>query len=193
MKKNLIIGAIALLAASSAFAQTASYGRPFKGVFGAGLAMGGQEYTSGTSSDGTVTKSRAGDGIVLFAGAEYRVNQDIALQLTYGYSTDRTNTDSLSTKIIRRPVELLVYGYKSEKFRFGAGPRVVKNPTLTTRQPSGTSVVNYDNSIGGVIEVEYFLNKRLGLKGRLINDTYKAKGQGDRNGSHIEILGSIYL
>jgi hypothetical protein len=193
MKKNLIIGAIALLAASSAFAQTASYGRPFKGVVGAGLAMGGQDYTSGKSLDGTESKSRAGDGIVLFAGAEYRIDQDIAVQLTYGYSSDRTNTDSESTKIIRRPVELLVYGYKNEQWRFGAGPRVIRKPTLTTTTLTGRTVTKYENSVGGVIEVEYLANKRLGFKARLINDTYKAPRTEDRNGSHFEILGSFYL
>lgn len=61
---------------------------------------------------------------------------------------------------------------------------------------SGTAAgieTKFDNTVGGVLEAEYFWTPSLGMKMRYVNETSKADGYRDVKANHVGISANYYF
>ena len=192
MKKTVLASLLALAAVGSAHAQAGF--QPARFVLGGGFTFGGDKLATVAFTNGQDQDIRAGQLFAIHAGIDMLVNDQFSVQATVGYHADSTSGTNGSLRFTRFPVELLAYVHLNPQVRIGGGARFVNSPDL-----SGSGVVNgldvgFDNTVGGVIEGEYFFSPMFGLKLRGVSETYKVKNSGFKvNGGHVGIYGNFYF
>lgn len=192
MKKIVLASLLAFAALGSAHAQ-AGY-QPARFVLGGGFTFGGDKLATVAFTNGQDQDIRAGGLFAIHAGIDVLLNDRFSVQATVGYHADSTSGTNGSLRFARYPIELLAYGHINPQVRVGGGVRFVNSPDL-----SGSGVVNgvdvsFDNTVGGIIEGEYFFSPNFGLKLRGVSETYKVKNTGFKaNGGHIGIYGNFYF
>ena len=173
MKQTVIACAISLLAMGAAQAQNADKQLHF--LVGAGATYGGDKLATTVYTDGSRSNIRAGSGLALLAGVEYRVTPEFAVQGTVGYHIEFTQQASNGDADFRRvPVEVLAYYKVAPQWRVGGGVRFVSNAKLHGSGYASGLNEDFDNTTGGVAEAEYFINPNLGIKVRYVGETYKS-------------------
>ncbi len=185
-----IICAALLLIGASAFAQDAPALVTWRPFVGAGLTYGGDrlarvEYTNDTSET-----LHAGGIVHLVAGVDARFTPLVSAQLNIGYHVDSTSGSDASLRFQRFPVELLAYLSVNEKFRIGGGARFVSGAKVTGSGVFDSAHAEFESTTGAVIEGEYFITPKVGVKLRAVSEKYKLKYDSDKiDGSH----GGVYL
>lgn len=192
INKTFAACAVSLTFFSAAQAQTAN---PVRFVVGAGITSGGDKMATARYTNGDSSKIKAGSGLQLLAGVDYRVNPQVSLQANVGVHThftpEASNGDANFTRI---PVELLAYFHPSAQWRIGGGARLVASPKLNGSGAGSYMDRDFKNATGAVLEAEYFLSPRVGLKVRVVNEQYKAKvGKDDFSGNHVGFFGNFYF
>jgi hypothetical protein len=194
MKKLFLVGALALLTATSAFAQQAPSEKPLSFVAGFGITVGGDKLATAQYTNGTSQKITAGGIFQFHGGAEYRINPEFSVQGTVGYHADSTSGTNGSITFSRIPVELIGYFHSNDQWRVGAGARFVNNIELSSSGVASGINDKYDNAVGGVFEVEYFTSKKFGLKVRYVKETYKSTVYNyEVDASHVGFFGNFYF
>lgn len=146
-------------------------------LLGAGLTFGGDTLATTFFTDGTRSDIKAGQLLQLYGGLEYRATPVLSVQATVGYHVDNSTASNGSVKFSRVPVELLGHFHASDKWQFGGGLRLVSGPKLSSSgAASSIGSVDFDNTIGTVIEGEYRTSSQLGFKLRYVSEKYEAKG-----------------
>jgi hypothetical protein len=198
MKK--IASALALTGATLGAAQAQSFvqvqdvaTKPLRLVLGAGYTHGGDHLATAIYEDGLEVKIRGGNGIVLLAGVDYRIDPRFSVQGTVGYHVDRANAHNAGLRFERVPVELLGYYHVNDKLRAGGGLRYVTNTTLVVRA-AGDRDVQFKDTTSAVAEIEYLFSPRVGFKLRYVNDNFKEERSGAPvKGDHVGVLVNAYF
>ena len=193
MKKVILASLLVFAALSSAEAQTGL--RPARFVLGGGFTFGGDKLATVAFTNGQDQDIRAGGLFAIHAGVDMLINDQVSVQATVGYHTDGTSAASNgSLRFSRFPVELLGYVHLNPQVRVGGGVRFVNSPELSGSGAVGGLDVSFDNTVGGIIEGEYFFSPNFGLKLRGVSETYRVRSTGFKvNGGHVGIYGNFYF
>lgn len=194
---KLAVAALALaLVSISAQAQTDAPASEKKVRFlvGAGLTFGGDKLASAEYTDGSSQELHGGGLIALYAGVEYAVNPSVSLQANIGYHVDQASADNGELRFERYPLELMAYYKVSDKWRAGAGVRIVNSPRFASSGAGDMGDFNFKNTSGAVIEAEYMASPRIGYKMRYVNEKYTPKAAPVKvDGSHFGVMANFYF
>lgn len=194
MKKIALVIALAIASLTSAQAQTQAPARKqLRFLVGTGITFGGDKLMTVEYENGVEMDIRAGGMIAFTAGIDYFVNDKFSFQGTIGYHVDNTSARNADARFERFPIELLAYYHVSPSWRIGGGARYVSNPKLKT---DGLAMGNFsfDNSVGGVLEAEYLMNRHVGFKVRYVMEKYESKFlEKSIDGNHVGIFANYYF
>ncbi|NHZ93452.1 outer membrane beta-barrel protein [Massilia sp. CCM 8733] len=201
MKKIAFVIAVAIASFGSAQAQTqAPAANPLRFVVGAGLTAGGDKLATAKYSNGGSIDVRAGGMIAFLAGVDYRVNQEFSFQGTVGFHVDQASARNGDVTFKRFPIEVLAYFHPTDKMRIGGGVRYVSSPKLNGDGFGAGVYQEFDNTVGAVVEGEYFFSPNVGLKLRYVKEEYESSYVYRRQtfvektkGDHVGIFGNFYF
>jgi hypothetical protein len=185
----------AALAASALAAQAADATPAVRPLVGFGLTFGGDTLATVQFSDGTTDSIKAGGLAYLYAGAEFRVGTEMAIQATVGYHVDDTRSSGNgSLRFSRYPVDLIALYSVNDRVRLGAGAQIVGSAKLAGSGVASAVAVDFQSSTGALVEAEYLFTPNLGAKLRFVSHTYKPKGTGlSVDGNHVGLMLGYYF
>jgi len=175
--------------------QIAKQDKPLHVVLGGGLTFGGDTLGTFVYTDGSTDSINAGELLLVHAGLDYRLSDEVSLQGTLGIHIDTTKQASNGEATFSRvPLDLLAYYHVSDDFRIGGGARIVFGPKLKGTGLAAGIDESFDNTIGVVIEAEYMVLPMLGFKLRHVTEKYRLPGSPFTiNGTHLGLLVNAYL
>jgi hypothetical protein len=193
--KKLILAFTAMFATlGAAQAQTAVDGPlPVRLLLGVGVSGGGDRLVSAQYEDGSTVNLHAGGLVYLTAGVDYHILPEFSLQGTINYHVDSADARNGEIRFERYPIELIAYYQPNPVFRVGGGLRWVSGPKLTGSGLASDLSVSFEKTRSAVVEAEYFVDADLGIKLRYVNETYKAPGRKDIDGSHVGLSANFYF
>lgn len=196
--KKIALAFTALLATAGAQAQTVFVPAPYavpatRFLLGMGLSAGGDQLASAHYTNGDDVNIHAGGTVYLTAGVDYRITPVVSLQTTINYHVDRASARNGDITFERFPVELIGYYQPNPMWRVGGGVRYTMSPKLSGSGVASGMDVSFDNTTSAVVEAEYFFAPRLGVKLRYVNETFKAPGYSDVDGSHVGVSANYYF
>jgi hypothetical protein len=195
MKKIVFTLATLFATVGVAHAQMAAPAAPAPARFlvGMGLSGGGDELASAKYTNGDTVNLHGGGLIYFTAGVDYHFMPQFSLQGTVNYHVDRANAKNGDIKFERFPVELIAYYQPNPAWRVGGGVRYVNSPKLSGSGVGSGLDIDFDNTTSAVIEAEYFTSPKVGFKLRYVNETFKARGFQDIDGSHVGLSANFYF
>ncbi|MGZ8288786.1 MAG: outer membrane beta-barrel protein [Telluria sp.] len=193
MKKTLL----ACVLAAATFCANAQQA-PVKNqrfVIGTGLTFGGDRLATTTYTNGDSANIRAGSGLQLQAGVEYRLNPLFSVQGNVGYhihfTPEASNGDADFSRI---PVELIGYYHANDKWRVGGGMRFVRNAKLSGSGFAYGLDESFEDTTGGIVELEYLYSPSLGFKLRGVGEKYESRYSiGSAKGNHVGMFANFYF
>jgi opacity protein-like surface antigen len=193
--KKIVFAVTALFATmGAAQAQTSVPApAPVRFLLGMGLSGGGDELASARYTNGRNVNLHAGGLVYFTAGVDYRIAPQFSLQGTVNYHVDRANATNGDIKFERFPVELIGYYQPNPAWRVGGGVRYTNSPKLSGSGVASGTDVSFDNTTSAVVEGEYFVGRKLGVKLRYVNETFKSRGYKDVDGSHVGLSANFYF
>lgn len=192
--KSVVIGAALTTLALAASAQGQDT-RPVRPLVGMGLTFGGDKLASVSFTDGSTESIRSGGLFTIYAGAEFRASDVLAIQATLGYHTDSTSAASNgSLRFARYPLDLLALYSVNDKVRLGGGVEFVNSPKVAGRGDLGDINVGFKNSTGLVLEGEYLFSPRFGAKARVAAHEFESKATGAKvDGNYVGLMLNYYF
>lgn len=190
MKKWFSIVALAT-AATAAVAQTQEPAVRF--YSSAGVSFGGDELASGRYTNGSSFSIKAGGGLMLNLGVAVALTDKVDGVVTVGYHSASTNASNGDVSFKRTPVELLGFYALDKNWRLGGGLRSAGSAQLSgSGAASNVGTVDFNNSMGTVLEVQYLMDKnsqsraRWGVSGRYVMESFEEKTtKASVNGNHL--------
>jgi hypothetical protein len=192
-KKLLAFGLLFSMFTVSHAQEIPTMQSPTRLLLGMGLSGGGDKLVSARYTNGDTVNIHAGGLIYFTAGVDYRVTPEFSLQATANYHVDRANANNGNIKFERFPVELIGYYQPNPAWRVGGGVRYASGQKLSGSGVASGTDASFDNSTSAVIEGEYFVNPKLGIKLRYVHETIKSSGYGDLDGSHAGLSANFYF
>ena len=178
--------------AGNAQAQTVS--SPLSFVAGAGYARGGDIVAVGVYTDGSVTNIKAGNGLEVYLGGAYRLNEQFAVQADLGYQSSTGDATNAELTFKRFPIELLGYYYLNKSWRVGAGARFDERVKLSGTGVASADQVDFDSAVGAMAEIEYLVTPEFGVKFRAVKESFKPTGYTNTfSGNQAAILVTLYF
>jgi len=172
----IVASAVVLLTGITANVQAQTVSNPLSGVAGAGYGRGGDIVAVGTYTDGSITNVRAGNGLEIYLGAAYRLNEQFALQADVGYQSSTGNAVNGELTFKRFPIELLGYYYLNNSWRLGAGARFDERVKLSGSGVASAAQFDFDSATGAIAEIEYLITPQFGVKLRAVKESFKPTG-----------------
>ena len=185
----------AALAASTLAAQAQGVAPAVRPLVGFGLTFGGDTLATVQYSDGTTDSIKAGGLAHVYAGAEFKVGTEMAIQATIGYHVDDTRGSSNgSLRFSRYPIDLIALYSVNDRVRLGAGAQFVSSAKLAGSGVASAVAADFQSSTGALVEAEYLFTPNLGAKLRFVSHTYKPKGTGiSVDGNHVGVMLGYYF
>jgi opacity protein-like surface antigen len=199
MKKTLLAFVLAFASLGAAEAQTYVQvpdlaTRPLRFVAGAGATFGGDELVTTHYENGHEATLRAGAGLALLAGVDYRFNPQFSAQATVGYHIDMNNGSNGDATFERVPFELIGYYHVNDKVRVGGGLRYVTGTTLSSSGVGSFGDYDFKDTTSALAELEYMATPRIGVKLRYVNEQFKEKETNiGEKGDHVGLLVNFYF
>ncbi|PRC94525.1 DUF2846 domain-containing protein [Solimicrobium silvestre] len=163
-------------------------------VLGLGLTAGGDNLETTTYTNGSTSSIHAGSGVQFLTGLDYRINDSFSVQGTVGFQDMVSAARNGNVSFTRFPIELLGYYSLNKSWRIGGGVRFVQDPTLSGNGIGSNISVDFNNTVGSVLEVEYLANKHLGFKFRAVKESFTAVGQTESvNGDQFGFFTNFYF
>jgi hypothetical protein len=167
---------------------------PARFLVGMGLSGGGDELASARAPNGSTEHIHAGGLVYFTAGIDYHFTPQFSLQGTINYHVDSASTgNGGDIRFERFPIELIGYYQPNPLFRVGGGVRYTSSPTLTGSSVASNRDLSFDNTTSAVVEAEYFADPEFGIKLRYVHETFKARGVGQVDGSHVGLSLNYYF
>lgn len=195
MKKFAFSIALAIASMGAAHAQAPAANNDGLHFFlGAGLTFGGDKLAKLEYDNGTDSSVTAGGLVQLQGGVEYRINSDFAVQTSIGYHVSDATASDGSIRFTRMPIELIGYYNVAPQWRIGAGARYVSNAKLKASGNAGHGHVDFDNAVGALIEAEYMISPKAGVKMRIVSEKYETTIDKYKvDGNHVGGFFSYYF
>ncbi len=181
--------------ASSAQAQTSpATDRPLRFFLGMGATFGGDNLATAKFTNGETANVRAGGVVQFHGGATYKFTDTISGTLAAGYHFNRVSASNGSITFSRYPVELLGHYAVTPAVRLGGGLRLISSPKLTSSGVASGIKSDFGSTTGLVVEGEYLISDRYGIKLRYVNEEYKINGTNKKvDGSHAGLMFNFYF
>jgi hypothetical protein len=192
-KKFLAFGLLFFVLSVSHALEIVTTQSPSHFLLGMGLSGGGDKLISTRYTNGDTVNIHAGGLIYFTAGVDYRVTPEFSLQATANYQVERANANNGNIKFERFPAELIGYYQPNPAWRVGGGVRYASGQKLSGSGVASGMDASFDNSTSTVVEGEYFVNPKLGIKLRYVHETIKSSGYGDIDGSHAGLSANFYF
>jgi hypothetical protein len=193
MKKTFIAFAAFLAMAGTVQAQTfASPASPTRFLLGMGVSRGGEDLAHVTFEDGFSHNIRTGGLVYFTAGADYRISPAFSVQGTLNYHYDGNKAKNGDVKFERFPIELIAYYQPHPQWRVGGGIRYTAGPKLSSSGVAEGMDIKFDDATSAVIEAEYFVTPKVGIKLRYVNETLKVRGY-EVDANHVGLSGNYYF
>lgn len=171
----LVLSGVLLLAATAARAQGVVPG-DFRFALTAGLTGGGDKLATATFRDGSTQSIRAGGLVQIGAGVLWQpAGTPLAVQATFNYHVDSVNASNGDLRFSRYPVEVLGFYTGLGPWRIGGGARFVLDPSLTIDVPGTNLTVDFEDTIGAVLEAGYQFGRYVSVNLRYTVEKYKPK------------------
>lgn len=165
-----------------------------RGILGVGITSGGDTLASVTFTNGDTEDVKGGGLIHIYGGAEFRISPQVSVQGTFGYHvSDTSSASNGSLRFSRYPLELLAHYQINDKVRLGGGARFVNDAKVAGSGVLSAINVDYGSTTGLVLEGEYLVTQRIGLKLRTVSEKYKPAGGPSADGNHIGFYFNWYL
>ncbi|HEU4777395.1 MAG TPA: outer membrane beta-barrel protein [Telluria sp.] len=194
MKKIAALIALAIASVGVAQAQAPSAATGLRPFLGAGLTFGGDDLSTVRYTDGTSETVKAGGVVQLTGGVDYRINSDFSLQTSISYHADSTSGSNGSVTFSRLPIELIGYYNVSPEWRIGVGARYVGSVKLSGSGAANGINASFDNTVGALIEGEYLMNDKVGLKIRFVSEKFtESYSKVKVSGNHIGGFANYYF
>jgi hypothetical protein len=160
------------------------------GFTGGGDKIANVEYTDGTDGDVTF-----GSLIQLGAGVDYRFNESFSMQASINDHISSEGADNGAIRFTRFPMELIGYYNVTPQWRVGGGVRYVSGAKIKSRGVAASfGNGDFDNAIGGIVEAEYAMGDRVGIKLRYVSEKYQLSGTNAKaSGNHVGVFGAFYF
>jgi hypothetical protein len=197
MKKGIVLGFL-LASSICACAQESKWGF----VAAVGWADGGEEIISGVVIDrNNATRTfpyviKAGGGLQLRVGPEYRFSKAFSVQATVGRSVTDPMGDNGSLTFTTTPVEVLANYKPTENIMVGVGARKTYADMKGTGVAANYPIIgSFDGSVGSVLEFSYLFpvstetfqaGSTFGMYVRFVREKLKFQ-QYELNGDHYEL------
>lgn len=194
---SLVVGSVAAGAQES----------PWRLVVGLGYGSGGDTITSGTiTTVGTNQvvpfEIKPGSDYQWRLGAQYQLNERLAVQTTVGYSDVAPMGFNGSLNFTTVPVELLGMFSLNPQWRVGAGIRKAYAEMRGSGVASDSPILgSFESSMGSVVELQYLMSNaapgarsvgtQFGFSLRFVNEDYKRLGY-SFSGNHYELGMVLY-
>jgi opacity protein-like surface antigen len=186
MKKFVLSIALAIASMGAAQAQAPADNSGLHVFLGSGLTFGGDKLAKLEYDNGTDSSVTAGGLVQLTGGVEYRINSDFALQTSVGYHVSDATARDGSIRFTRMPIELIAYYSITPEWRIGAGARHVSNAKLKASGAAGRGQVDFDDTVGALVEAEYLITPKMGVKFRYVSEKYETTiGKNKVDGNHV--------
>ena len=183
--------ASAALMGSTAQAQTVA--NPLDFAFGIGYGRGGDIIAEPEYTDGSITNIKAGNGLEVYAGGAYRLNEKFALQADIGYQSSTGDATNGELTFKRIPIELLGFYYLTNNLRVGAGARFDEHVKLSGTGVASPVQADFDSAVGAMLELEYLFTPQFGIKLRGVKENFSVSGYPVTfNGNQAAILLTFY-
>ncbi|MET0334804.1 MAG: outer membrane beta-barrel protein [Rhizobacter sp.] len=187
---------LALVAAVLTMAGQAAQAWEVRPVVGLGLTYGGDTLVDVHYTNGDSTKVRAGGLIAFNGGIEVRFSDLVSMQGLIGYHVDSASADNGDIRFERFPIEVLGHFRLTDWLRIGGGGRY----TQAKFRASGEALnyvqnTDFQQTVGAVVEAEFFPYKTIGIKARYVSEKFKPKRGGGPavNGNHAGIYINYYF
>jgi hypothetical protein len=191
MMLKTVLASLALAAAGSA-AWAAEPGK-ISGFAGVSLGSGGDVLVPVRYTDGSTDNLRAGKGVHLRAGLDYRLDSEWSVLGSAGYQLGAVTAKNGSVRFERFPVELMAKYHYNEKWRLGFGVRMPFEARVSSSGAADATVGDYrlNGRKGLIVEGEYMLG-RFGLMLRWTNEGYR-RGTEEIDGAHYSVGLNFYF
>lgn len=194
MKKIVFALSTLFVTMAAAQAQMQTPGpAPMRFLVGFGVTGGGDDLATAQYTNGKSDDIKAGGGVYITAGADYRLSPQFSVQGTVNLHVDDTNASNGNIRFKRFPIELMGYFHPSNAWRIGGGVRYINGAKLSSSGAAAGIDTKFDNTVSGVVEAEYFWTPSFGMKMRYVNETFKGDGYNDVKANHIGISANYYF
>ncbi|HEY8023338.1 MAG TPA: outer membrane beta-barrel protein [Burkholderiaceae bacterium] len=195
MKKTVLALALPIIFASSAHAADVVEPNPLRFMVGIGLTGGGESIATVNYTDGSSSNVSSGSGVQLMMGLDYRINESFSVQGSVGYHGGFTpQASNGDASFDRYPIELLAYYHPDQHWRVGGGVRFVESPKLKASGAASDIGMDFKNTTGAIVEVEYFFTPHTSIKVRGVKESYTPTYGGPSiSGSHGGVFGDYYF
>lgn len=191
--KKILLACVVAIASLSAQAQVRAPS-PLSIVAGIGVTAGGDKLATVYYRRGDDIDIRAGSGLQLHGGLQYRVSQEFALQATAGVHTMAASARNGDADFTRFPVEVLAYYYPANSFRLGGGARFVYSPELDGSGVASNIGAKFKDARGLVLEGEWLWGRNFGVKLRYVREEYEAEWTREKfSGNHVGLFANAYF
>lgn len=141
---------------------------------------------------------KAGQFLQMYGGASVQLAPQWSVQGTVGYHWHTAEGENGRAKLSRYPIELIGQYHLDPNWRIGLGARHVRRTRLDGSSTLSDPPVNFSltapPSTGAILEGEYVIEQRLGVKLRYVSEKYDLQGfDGPRKASHVGLMLNLYL
>ena len=137
--------------------------------FQAGFDFGGDEMVEVFFEDGDSEDIKAGELLYISGGliiqTAPRLNENLETQLTIGWKFDSVDGENGELSFDRFPLEVLQF-VRSGQLRFGGGLTYHLNPKLEGDGFFSDVDVEFDDALGGVVQVDFAATENVLFGGR---------------------------
>ena len=159
-----ILFIILLMYGPTSFAET---------LIEAGVHLGGNELIIENYSNGA-NDSAKGGGLFSFAmGGTKSFTKNIDGQLSIGIRSDIINSGDPEVTWVRYPLNAMLF-YRKETYRIGLGLTAHLSPKVEGNGVANNISENYKDAIGGLLEVDFSINKTFLWGLRYTNIKYES-------------------
>ncbi len=194
--RSLILAATALACGAQETGHKAHF------FLGFGYTLGGDTLADVQFSDGDSSTLKAGKGVHMKAGLDYRWNKAASFQLNLGYHVDDTKAASNgSASFTRVPFEALLFWHPKERTRLGLGIRKANSVKLSS-SGAASSIGDYDfnASTAMILDLEFLGRKshygQGGFEIRFVSEKFTLAdypGAPSIDGSHLGLSLNWYF
>jgi len=129
-------------------------------LFGFGFDFGGDTIDSFQSGSGDTETIKANEGIYIYGGVIYNLNEKLEVQTTIGYKFESLNATNGDVRFDRAPLELLLFTRK-DQHRFGGGVTYHTGVEYECELTGSCNfTVDLDDALGFIIEYDYLLSSK---------------------------------
>jgi hypothetical protein len=188
------LAALCLFAGNVQAQTTTAAEKPLRFFVGMGATFGGDNLATARYPNGATVNIRAGGVVQFHAGANYKFTDKISGSLAVGYHFNRASGTNGSITFSRFPVEVLGHYAVTPTVRLGGGLRWIGGAKLSSSGVASGVNADFSSTTGAVLEGEYLMSNRFGIKLRYVDESYKINGvQNKVDGSHAGVVFNYYF